>query len=494
MSVSPKDRRERARALKDKFKCNTKLNAQEEAELDQMRWPQDMTLALTFAARHFNVSKPIEVDLKRMISPYFCRLEILSKSSIEYREWYTPLAEFTHWNVARDIEVILGEANLKSSDDFERELTWAKEYWYSDDLNLLDFLIRKAETAHKPNLIELEQRIRSVFDGQDPIVPVLTRQPEEVWDNRRPHNYKDVHLIKAKVGLVRGPCVHCRHSNQVTSDAQMGFVKCEFGSDGSRNKRCNIRLIDINHQKTNYYLFEPYDGKNSTWFVVKPLKIETLDGRNSVELNLPRKDELDSDELKESNEDYYGITKMRILLNGIQDTVSNNHFRKTLERSIGRCGKFFELNQKNSDFQSGIEINFWDLAIWIKGTTTQIKCEESDLSEIIKLKESVLKLLCKITPFVNEKLLNSSREILREFLCMPHLEKMSRSPPDNSFKDFPKLAEELDSLWFQNETKHIELLNRKLATLKDADPWELAAHCANAILAMGATDDSSVMQ
>ena len=67
-----------------------------------------------------------------------------------------------------------------------------------------------------------------------------------------------------------GTCATCRHANQETADFREGHVFCQWeGKPKQLTQQCDVRvaLARAVGGKTHneYFMYEPFDGKNCTW-------------------------------------------------------------------------------------------------------------------------------------------------------------------------------------------------------------------------------------
>jgi hypothetical protein len=67
-------------------------------------------------------------------------------------------------------------------------------------------------------------------------------------------------MTEAPKSHTRGMCRDCRHANQKTEDAHNGFLACPWIGAIDPVEYCLIK-----YTKTGEYVFESYDGTNSTW-------------------------------------------------------------------------------------------------------------------------------------------------------------------------------------------------------------------------------------
>lgn len=72
--------------------------------------------------------------------------------------------------------------------------------------------------------------------------------------------------IIAKASLSTGKCKDCRHSNinNGTSDAKEGLLACYFAMSKSNEQECDDKVANPESNE-EYFLFEPFNGKNATW-------------------------------------------------------------------------------------------------------------------------------------------------------------------------------------------------------------------------------------
>lgn len=84
---------------------------------------------------------------------------------------------------------------------------------------------------------------------------------------------RDKESIKIYPSDILGPCIKCRHANQETSDFKGLLVACKFGFGLRYGKNCDQQLRDKNGNLSNLWLYEEYDGKNTTWFSDKEMEI-----------------------------------------------------------------------------------------------------------------------------------------------------------------------------------------------------------------------------
>lgn len=65
-------------------------------------------------------------------------------------------------------------------------------------------------------------------------------------------------------------CRECRHANHETRDYNGGFVACKFSGGLRYNATCDMTMKT---SKGIYYLYEPYNNSNCTWFSQDDLEI-----------------------------------------------------------------------------------------------------------------------------------------------------------------------------------------------------------------------------